>query len=354
MHKLWTGNLVRPSRREMLGILAGSGVLLAQSPRNGNDTANRRIDVHQHYVSPDYLALLARKNASSPVPGFGIWKDYSPAKNLDAMEKAGIATAMLSPTAPGVYFGDAEEARKVAREMNEYAAAKMVGAYKGRFGLFAVLPLPDIDGSLREIEYAFDTLKVDGVGLLTSYGTKYLGDAAFAPIFDELNRRKAVVYTHPLEASCCLNPVQGITPQTLEYPTDTTRTLMSLIVSGTATRCPDVKFIFSHAGGTITAIAARFLGNAMNPDAMARPAEPNSRMYHVKRFYYDTAGSANSVQMQSLKALVGSSQIVYGTDFPFFNAPATSVGLDASGFTPDELRAINRENALKFIPRLSA
>jgi predicted TIM-barrel fold metal-dependent hydrolase len=340
-----------PSRREMLGILlgtaSGAGMLLAQAP------AARRIDVHQHYVSPDYLALLAKKNAVSPVPGFAIWKDYSPAKNLDAMDKAGIATAMLSPTAPGVYFGDVEEARKVAREMNEYAAAKMVGAYKGRFGLFAVLPIPDVEGSLREIEYAFDTLKADGVALLTSYGNKYLGDAAFAPIFDELNRRRAVVYTHPVEASCCLNPIPGVTPQTLEYPTDTTRTLMSLVVSGTAARCPNVKFIFSHAGGTLTSIASRFLGN-LDPETLAKPMEPSSRLYQVRRFYYDTAGAANAIQLQTLKMLVGTSQIVFGTDFPFVNAPATSTGVDLSGFTAEELRAINRENALKFLPRLAA
>ena len=294
-----------------------------------------------------------KKNAVSPVPGFGIWRDYSPAKNLDAMEKAGIATAMLSPTAPGVHFGDDQEARKIAREMNEYAAAKMVDAYKGRFGLFAVLPLPDIEGSLREIAYAFDTLKADGVGLLTSYGNKYLGDPTFAPVFDELNRRKAVVYTHPLEASCCMNPVQGVTPQTLEYPADTMRTLMSLIVAGTATKCPDVKFIFSHAGGTLTSIAQRFLANAVTAENLNKAPEANSRMYHVRRFYYDTAGSANPVQMQSLKMLVGTSQIVYGTDFPFFNAPATSLGLDASGFSAEELRVINRDNALKFLPRLA-
>jgi predicted TIM-barrel fold metal-dependent hydrolase len=342
--------LARPTRRELL-LLAAGGTLLAQSTPNA---AARRIDVHQHYVSPDYLALLTKKNAVSPVAGFAIWRDYSPAKNLDAMDKAGIATAMLSPTAPGVYFGDAQEARKIAREMNEYAAGKMVGAYKGRFGLFAVLPIPDIEGSLREIEYAFDTLKADGVALLTSYGNKYLGDPSFAPIFDELNRRKAVVYTHPIEPGCCLNPVQGVAAQTLEYPTDTTRTLMSLIAGGTATRCPDVKLIFSHAGGTLVSIAQRFLGDAVSPDALARPPELNSRMYHVKRFYYDTAGSANAIQLQALKALVGSSQIVYGTDFPFVNAPATSAGVDRSGFTADELRAINRENAVKFLPRLSA
>jgi predicted TIM-barrel fold metal-dependent hydrolase len=332
----------QPSRREILAALAGGATaLLAQTPQG-------RIDVHQHYVSPDYYALLTKKNAAAPVPGFAIWKDYSPAKNLDAMDKAGIATAMLSPTAPGVYFGDAEEARKVAREMNEYAAAKMVGAYKGRFGLFAVLPIPDIDGTLREIEYAFDTLEADGVGLLTSYGTKYLGDPAFTPIFDELNRRKAVVYTHPVEASCCMNPVQGVTPQTLEYPTDTMRTLMSLVVSNTATRCPNVKFIFSHAGGTLTSVATRFLG-ALDPATLAKPAELNSRLYHVRRFFYDTAGAANAIQLQALKNLVGASQIVYGTDFPFVNASATSTGVDQSGFTQEELRGINRENALKFL-----
>jgi 6-methylsalicylate decarboxylase len=347
--------LAKPSRRDILKSCAASAAAMMTGGLCLHaQEGPRRIDVHQHYVSPDYLAFLAKKNAVSPVAGFGIWRDYSPAKNLDAMEKAGIATAMLSPTAPGVYFGDAQEARKLAREMNEFAAAKMVGTYKGRFGLFAVLPIPDIEGSLREIEYAFDTLHADGVGLLTSYGNKYLGDPSFAPIFDELNRRKAVVYTHPIEASCCMNPIQGVTPQTLEYPTDTTRALMSLIVSNTATRCPDVRFIFSHAGGTLTAIAQRFLGNAVNADTLKSTPEPNSRMHHVRRFYYDTAGSANPVQMQSLKMLVGSSQIVYGTDFPFFNAPATSVGLDASGFSAEELRAINRENALKFLPQFRA
>jgi len=329
------------------GATLAAGSTRAQNPSSGA----RRIDVHQHFVSPDYHALLTKKNTVSPVPGYAIWNNYNPERNLAEMDKAGVATAMLSQTAPGVWFGDVAEARRLAREMNEYAAAKIVGNYKGRFGLFALLPLPDVEGSLREIEYAFDTLKVDGVGLLTSYGDKWLGDAAFAPVFDELNRRKAVVYTHPQEAACCRYSIQGVTPQTLEYPTDTTRTLMSLIVSNTATRCPDIKFIFSHAAGTLVSIAGRFLQNAVSAENLAKPPEKDSRMYHVRRFYYDTAGSANPVQMQSLKLLVPASQIVYGTDFPFANPAATVTGIQSSGFTEEELRGIYRDNAAKFLPK---
>src|SRR5262245_29062979 len=120
------------------GILMPGGNLASQGP-----ASEARLDVHQHYVSPDYLAFLTRRNATSPVPGFNIWRDYSPAKNIEEMDKAGVRTAMLSPTAPGVWFGNVDEARRLAREMNEYAAAKMIGGYRGRFGLFAVLPIPD-------------------------------------------------------------------------------------------------------------------------------------------------------------------------------------------------------------------
>jgi len=344
-----------PSRRVFLKsvVTAGAGAMLASGITKAQNPVSsaRRIDVHQHYVSPDYYALLTKKNASSPVPGFNQWRDYTPERNIAEMDKAGVSTAMLSQTAPGVWFGDVAEARRISREMNEYAAAKMVGNYKGRFGLFALLPLPDVDGSLREIEYAFDTLKADGVGLLTSYEDKWLGDAAFAPVFDELNRRKAVVYTHPLEATCCRNGVTGVTPQTLEYPTDTTRTIMSLIAGNTATRCPDIKFIFSHAGGTIVSIAGRFLGAAVSAENLAKPPEANSRMYHIRRFYYDTAGSANQVQMQSLKLLVPPSQIVFGTDFPFANPAATVTGLETCGLSQEELRGVYRNNALKFLPK---
>lgn len=341
-----------PSRRDLLRGLAalGAGACLCTrgslAQTQGGD-ARRILDVHQHYVSPDYLALLMRKRMG----GGPQWKDYSPAKHIEDMDKAGIVTAMISPTAPSVWFGDVEESRRAAREINEYAAAKMVGQYKGRFGLFAALPFPDVEGSLKEIEYAFDTLKADGVGILTSYDNKYLGDPSYAPLFDELNRRKAVVYTHPLAIACCGNLVQGVAPQIAEYPNDTTRAIMSVIVSGTATRCPDIRFIFSHAGGTLVSVVGRFLGPAGNGSKITGPAEPNSRLAQIRAFYYDTAQSTNPVLMQALKTLVPPSQIVFGTDFPFANGPAQIAGLETSGLTAAELRGIYRENALKFLPK---
>jgi len=329
-------------RREFLAGLAAMGATTLL-PQGGL----RRIDVHQHYSSPAYFDLLVKHNAIT-VNNF---RNYTPQRNIDEMDKAGVTTAMLSPTAPAVWFGDAEEARKAARELNEYAAAKMVGDFKGRYGLFATLPMPDVEGTLKEIEYAYDTLKVDGVAFLTSYDNKWLGDKTFDPIFDELNRRNAVVYTHPLEAACCKNPLTGVSAQTLEYPTDTTRIIMNLIVSNTATRCPNIKFIFSHAGGTLVSIAQRFLGNQVTADGLSKPVEPNTRLHHVRRFYYDTAGSANPIQIQSLKLLVPASQIVFGTDFPFGNVGAHVSGVQACGLSQAELQGVFHDNAAKFLPK---
>jgi 6-methylsalicylate decarboxylase len=345
----------RRSRRLFLATLAagGAGSLLHGLPSAAQTpgTLASRIDIHQHFVSPGFYATLNLKNATSPIPGLAAWKGYSPASAVEALDRVGIATAMLSITAPGVWFGDVQETRKLAREMNEYAAARLVSDYKGRFGLFAVLPLPDVEGSLKEIGYAFDTLKVDGVGLLTSYGNAWLGDPSFAPVLAELNRRKAVVYTHPTDSACCQNLIPRVANQMLEYPMDTTRTIASLIVSETATKCPDVRFIFSHAGGTLVGIAGRLLGAEMTADNLAKTAAPSSRLHHLRRFYYDTAGSANPVNMQALKTLVGTSQIVFGTDAPFFDGAPQVQGLQRAGFSADELRGVERDNALNLIPR---
>lgn len=318
--------------------------------------APHRIDIHQHFMSPSFLTTLTARNATIPVPGLVNWKGWTPGRAVEALDQSGIATAMLSMTAPGVWLGGgsaAADARRYARELNEYAAASMVTAYKGRFGLFAVLPIPDVDGSLREIEYAFDTLKAPGVGVLTSYGTQRLGDAAFAPIWQELNRRKAVVYTHPTDAACCPNLVPGVAAQMFEYPTDTSRAIISLVASGTAAKFPDIRFIFSHGGGTITSVVSRLVGPAANGDGVTKPAAPDSRLAQLRRFYYDTAGAANQISMGALRTLAPASQIVFGSDAQFFDPAPTVAGLQGSGFTAAELRAVERDNALTLLPSLA-
>lgn len=334
------------SRRDFLAglgaaALALSGKLPAQSP-----SANaRRLDLHHHFGTPDWIRMTATRQSQ----GYQTWQPYTPAKALEDMDRGGVAVSLLSVTTPGIWFGDKAETRRMARELNEYGA-KMVSDHKGRFGLFAVLPLPDVDASLKEIEYAYDTLKADGVGLLSSYGNRWHGDPEFAPVFAELNRRRAVVYTHAAAPPCCQNLQPGINETLIEYNTDTSRTMISLIESGRATACPDIQFIFSHAGGTIPSLAGRFLGQAASAESLAKPAAPNSRLYHLRRFYYDTAGSANPVQMTSLKMIVPPTQIVFGTDFPFGNSAGIARGLQSCGFTVDELRGIDRDNALRILP----
>src|ERR1019366_1430625 len=137
------------------------------------------------------------------------------------------------------------------RKSNDYGA-QLVKDYPGRFGLFAALPLPDQDGSLREIEYAFDVLKADGIALMTDYGDKWPGDPAFVPVFDELNRRKAIVFVHPTAPNCCTSLIPGTTGSWLEYLFDTARAITSFLVNGTFARFPDIRFIFCHSGGTMT------------------------------------------------------------------------------------------------------
>jgi predicted TIM-barrel fold metal-dependent hydrolase len=353
-----------PHRRDLLKGLAALGAsalfpargLLAQTPAPG--ASARVIDCHHHFVSPAFLKALTAKEGHK-VEGFtnffplGLWKNYSPAKDIESMDRDGVATSLISCTAPGVWFGDPDEARGLARELNEYGA-KMASDYKGRFGLLAVLPIPRVDESLKEIEYAFDTLKADGVGILTSYGNHWLGDPMFQPIFDELNRRKAVVYTHPIDAPCCQDLMAGVNPTTLEYFTDTARAILSLLVTNAATRYGDIRFIFSHAGGSFPSLIDRIgVGNPDNIAANLRgPAEPNSRLFHLRRFYYDTAQSTNTIQLQALKTIAGVSQIVFGTDYPFGATAAKQVqGLGECGFNPEELQSIQMGNAQRLFPK---
>ena len=169
---------------------------------------------------------------------------------------------------PGIWFGNNEEGRKNARDCNEYGA-KLAQDYPGRFGMWGAIPLPDTDGSLREIEYIYDKLKLDGIGLLTSYDDgKMLGHPNFAPVLEELNRRKAVIFVHPT-VSCCAIPVAHVNRVAIDFPTDTTRTITDLIYSGSLMRLPNIRWIFSHGGGTVLMLAARLAGAGLTPEEKA-------------------------------------------------------------------------------------
>ena len=253
---------------------------------------------------------------------------WSVQKTIEDMDKGGVATSITSPTAPQVIPLGKPVAVKIARESNEYAK-KMESDHKGRFGTFAMLPLPHIDESLKEIAYAFDTLKVDGVGMMTNYGDKWLGYSYFNPIWEELNRRKATIYTHPNDASCCVNLVQGVPQSAIEWGTDTTRSIANLIFSGSSQKYPDINWIFSHGGGALVSFSERFLIQMVSTPPYKGKFTRESVEKELHRFHYDTAQVANSVALGALSKLVPLSQIVYGTDFPYRTAADHTKGLTA-------------------------
>lgn len=347
------------TRREVLmsaAALAAASSAVAQ-PRT------RRFDLHHHFGSPRWI----RKMANVQIAGWEAFRSYTPMRSLEAMDRADVDTAFISCTLPGATFADdfaavIDDTIATAREMNEFGA-RMVADHSGRFGLFAVLPLPHIEASLREIEYAFDTLGAAGVGLLTSYGNRYLGEPLFAPVLDELNRRQAVVYAHPTDGPCCHQLPARASPATIEWQTDTARSIFSLVndggeigfpetVTSPATRYGNIEFVWSHAGGTLIGVMNRILGRSnLTPAHLAGAPEPNSRMHHLRRFFYDTAQSHNLLQMQALKGLVGPSQIVFGADFPYSTIADHVEGLRDCGFSASELADIDSGNALRILPQ---
>ena len=331
-----------------LGIL-GVGALAASAGvaqvRTAAGGQGQRIDVHHHLFPADYRKAIASMNAG----GLAAW---TVEQSLAEMEKGGIAASVLSVSPPGIWFGNAEQGRSLARIIND-SGAKMARDFPSRFGLFAALPLPDIEGSLREIAYALDTLKADGIGLMTNYGDKWLGDASFAPIWDELNRRKAVIYTHPNTPSCCLNLKDEVGAGTIEWATDTTRTIASLVFSGTAARYPDIRWIFSHGGGTTPFLLSRFV---RQEEGMKEKAArlPKDMMYELRKFYYDTAQANHPGALFALLQLAPPSQILFGTDYPYRTAAEEIEGLAAQRFAANELRAIEYGNARGLLPRMKA
>jgi predicted TIM-barrel fold metal-dependent hydrolase len=302
-----------------------------------------RIDIHHHIAPPQYVEEM-RALLQAPTLA------WTPARSVEDMDQSGVATAITSITTPGVWIGDHEQGRRVARDCNDYAA-RMAADHPGRFGLFAALPLPDIEASLREIEYGLDVLKADGIALFTSYRDKWLGDPAFEPVMAELNRRNAVVFTHPEAPLCCRGLIPGINEAVIEYGTDTTRAIARLLFTGTAVRYPDIRWIFSHGGGTAPFLSERLVraGRLKHLEAHV----PNGVMAELQRFYYDVAQVAHPMALAALTRMVPISQILWGTDFPFRFGWEYVKGL-GEFFSESDLRQIGRDNALALLPRWRA
>jgi predicted TIM-barrel fold metal-dependent hydrolase len=300
--------------------------------------SSQKIDIHQHVVPEEYLKALSSvgiKNAvGEPFPHWNI------ENTLAFMDREGIAVAINSISAPGIYFGDNDFTQKLARKCNEISA-QIVHEYPNRFGALAILPLPDIETSIVELEHALDTLELDGVVLLTNFEGIYIGDAYYDELFHELNRRKAVVFVHPSVPPSDALPMI-IKPAVLEFVFDTTRAIVNLIHRGATKRFPDISFIFAHGGGTVPFITWRItFGNKKIID-------------QLKRFYYDTAVSATPYALNSLLSLVEPTQVLYGSDYPFLPEKVVNVmneGLLNYDFERDALMKIFQQNAIKLFPR---
>lgn len=334
------------SRRQFVAGGAALGLAATSfGPKVFAQAKPHRVDVHCHVVPPTWLAamdVIGRKDF--PLA------NWSVQKLLDDMDTGGVATAITSPTTPQVTPLGQPVAIRIARESNEYSN-KLVSDHPGRFGVFAMLPLPHIDESLKEIAYAFDTLKVDGVGIMTSYNDKWLGHSHFAPVWEELNRRKATVYTHPTSPNCCAGLVQGVPDYMMEFGTDTARAIASLVLSGASQKYKDINWIWSHGGGALTAFAERFLVQVVSLPPYKGKITREIMAGELKRFYYDTAQISGAVTLEALSKLVPISQIVYGTDFPYRTASDHTQGVTAF-FKGDDLKKVDRENALRILPRL--
>jgi len=308
-----------------------------------------RIDVHHHIVPPRWLAE-ERERMSSRAMDFDRVAQWTPSLSLETMDKNGIRTAVTSISTVIVRPNAPEASAALARDCNEFAA-RLARDHPGRFGVFALLPLPHVEACLKEIEYAGDVLEADGFKLQTNYEDKWPGDPAFAPVFDELNRRKAAVFFHPTVAACCTGLLPGINPPLMEYPFDTTRAIASLLFSGTFQRCPDVKFIFAHGGGTMPMLAHRIGGLIRNRKDLAQKF-PDGILPELQKLNFDVVSVTNPPAMAALLKLTTTRKLLFGSDTPYVRTESTVSELAQMGFDAVDLARIERGNAFELMPSL--
>ncbi|MBU5411310.1 amidohydrolase family protein [Serratia ureilytica] len=308
-----------------------------------------RIDVHTHLVPPFWGSALPSHGGDPS--GWSLPK-WTADDHLRYMDKQLIATSVLSLTAPSVVGWEGQARRDMARKVNEYTA-DLVAKYPTRFGNFATVPLPDVEGAVLEVEYALDVLKADGVVLLTNYEGIYLGDKKWAPLWAALNQRSAVVFIHP--GHPIMDLLDGVPGPLVDYPFDTTRNAVHMVLNGVMDNYPNVKIILSHAGGFLPYAVMRFtlLAESLNPNGPS--AQELSDKF--KRFYFDTALSSGPNAFSSLLTFANHNNILFGSDYPY--APESVAAkfnyiLDAETNLTDVQKAnFNRNNGLALFPRLN-
>lgn len=341
------------SRRELIAGAGALGAALGLLPQGTLAQAAHRIDVHHHIFPRSIMELTEQLDPGGgrqgPPPSI---KEWTPTLMLEEMDRNGVACAICSQPGPGRWIAQPAIARPIMRAWNEYTT-KLAGEHRGRLGFFAMIAPPDVDGSLKEIAFALDTLKADGISFHSSYDGKYLGDPTFAPIWAELQRRRATVYIHPTLAPCCGNTQPGVRTNLLEFPFDSTRNIVSLLFSGTLSKCPDVRFIFSHAGGAMPMLAGRMELLSSEYKGLAERI-PRGIPHELGRLYGDTAGTTSAASLNAAMAVMSRNNILYGSDYPYLSLGVANTGLAAAKLAPDVLRAIERDNALALFPRFKA
>jgi len=313
----------------------------------------RRIDVHFHII-PQFYQDAVRAAGLGPARRAG-YPAYSPELALEVMDANDIEIAITSVAQPGVQFAAPGEAGVLARKLNEYAA-ELIARWPKRFGAFAFVPMRKVEDAITEIEYSLDVLRFQGVCLFASYDGKFLGDLAFDPVLDELNRRGAVAFVHPTLHPSSRTLDLPWPAFIMEYLFDTTRAAVNLLLSGATDRFSGIKFILAHAGGTLPYFAWRLASTSMIDPTM--PQWPREKyLAGLKHFWYDNALSCGRTAMGALKTVADPGKIVFGSDWPFVPPPLVAEEIrthsEPGVHTEAERVAIDRLNALKLFPQLA-
>lgn len=335
-------------RKHFLGLSLAAAPLAASATVPG-PPAPAKIDIHHHIVAPPWLAVY-RESLAGLLRTNPAVANWTVGAALEQLDRYGIGTAFTSMSSPNIWGRDLDAGRRLARACNEFAARNALD-HPGRFGFFANVPLPDVESSLVEAAYALDVLKADGIGMLTSYDSTWAGDAAFFPLFDELNRRKVTVFVHPADAGCCATVIPGVPQIIEEYLFNTTRAITSMLVSGAFARYPDIRFIFTHAGGTMPMAAGRVTSLlAARPDLADR--FPHGPMVELRRQYYDVTSSTYGPNLAAAMRFAAPGHLLFGTDYPWVAIEETDRNLTGAGLDAATLSAIFAANARGLMPRV--